>query len=148
MRRSLWAVLLAGALACGGPHGPATLDVHNEACRWCRMAVSQQALASQLGAPMEEPLFFDDLGCLRDYLAAHTPSSDLQAWVADHRTGEWVPAAAAVYTRVEGLATPMSSHLIAHADAVSRDADPLAAGGALVEPSAIFGSQGPPGAVP
>ena len=38
----------------------------------------------------------------------------------------------AVYTRVPGLETPMGSHVIAHADAASRDQDPDARGGTPV----------------
>jgi len=45
-------------------------------------------------------------------------------YVADHRTKAWIRADAAVFTAVASLATPMDSHLIAHADAASRDADP------------------------
>ena len=49
-------------------------------------------------------------------------------FVADHRTGEWVDARRAVFTRTS-IDTPMASGLVAHADAASRDADPAAAGG-------------------
>jgi copper chaperone NosL len=68
--------------------------------------------------------------------------------VADHRTRAWVPAAAAVFTRVPALQTPMGSHLVAHADAASRDADPDAAGGAAVSAAELFGPPGPPGGRP
>jgi len=52
-----------------------------------------------------------------------------RAFVADHRTGEWVPAESAVYSRAP-IDTPMGSHLIAHASAASRDLDPQARGAA------------------
>ena len=88
------------------------------------MAVSSAAFASQLVAPGELPRFFDDLGCLADYLKAGKAPAGATAFVADHRTRAWVRADRAVYTRVPGLETPMGSHAIAHADAASRDADP------------------------
>ena len=55
-------------------------------------------------APGEEPRFFDDVGCLRDFLAARParPAREV-AYVADHRTKAWVRARAAVYARVPGL---------------------------------------------
>ena len=129
-RLSLAAAALLLGCAPGGPPPPAPLDTANEACRHCRMMVSDRRFAAQLVARGEEPLFFDDLGCLRDHLAEHPGEpTAFTAWVADHRTADWVLAERAVYSRVEGLATPMSSHLIAHADAASRAADPAAAGG-------------------
>jgi copper chaperone NosL len=55
-----------------------------------------------------------------------------------------VRADAAVYTEVASLATPMGSHLIAHADAASRDADPDAKGGRPRTPAEVFGPGGAP----
>jgi copper chaperone NosL len=144
--RAAAGLLLALALGCGGgPPGPAPLDPANEQCAWCRMAVSSPRFAAQLVAPAEEPRFFDDLGCLRDFLAEATglrPGAIV--YVADHRTGEWVAGAGAVYTRQPRLDTPMGSHLIAHADAASRAADPDAAGGEALTARDLFGPGGPP----
>jgi copper chaperone NosL len=113
------------------------------------MAVSDARFAAQLMAPGEEPLFFDDLGCLRDHLAANPrPPRGTVAFVADHRTREWVRASKATFTRREDVATPMSSHLLAHASAASRDADPVAAGGVPVGLAELFGPEGPPDGSP
>jgi len=103
------------------------------------MAVSDVRFAGQVGAPGELPQFFDDIGCLAGWLKEQKALPEgVVAWVADHRTAEWVPAGAAVYTRVPELATPMSSHLIAHADAASRDADPDSRGGSPVAAAELF----------
>ena len=149
MRRSaLEATLAAVALAGGctsGPARPAELDTRNDQCGWCRMTVSDAHLAAQLAAPGEEPLFFDDIGCLRDWLRDHAARPEgAVAFVADHRSGEWVRAAGAVFTEQETLATPMASHLMAHSDAASREADPAAEGGRPVAVGEIFGPGGPP----
>ncbi len=130
-------------MACGDLQ-PVPLDTRNEQCASCRMAVSTAAFASQLVAPGEVPRFFDDLGCLADFLKAGKAPPGAVAFVADHRTKAWVRADQAVYTRVPGLETPMGSHVIAHADAGSRDADPDARGGSPVAPSELFGPGGPP----
>jgi copper chaperone NosL len=109
------------------------------------MAISDQRFAAQLVAPSEEPRFFDDVGCLRDYLASvKSRPAGLVAYVADHRTKAWTRAEAAVYTKVGKLETPMGSHLIAHADAASRDADPDAKGGAPLTAADVFGTSGLP----
>jgi copper chaperone NosL len=108
------------------------------------MAVSDARFAGQLVAPGELPRFFDDLGCLASFLAAGRAAPGSLAFVADHRTKAWIRADRAVYTRVSGLATPMGSGLVAHADAASRDQDPDARGGVSVAAAELFGSAGPP----
>lgn len=147
MRRPLLLMFALLPAACGprGPAPPASLDTANEACRWCRMAVSDPRFAAQLAAPGEEARFFDDVGCLRDFLreGGGLPPGTV-AYVADHRTRAWVPAADAVYTRVSSLQTPMGSHLVAHADTASRDADPEVAAGTPLAHSAVFPAGGPP----
>ena len=143
------ALALAASLAlacCSGPLAPFALDTRNDACAWCRMAISEPRFAGQLVAPSEEPKLFDDIGCLGHYVsgALALPKGSV-AYVADHRTQAWVRAGAALYTRVDSLATPMGSHLLAHADAASRDADPAAKGGTSQTVALIFGPGGPPG---
>jgi copper chaperone NosL len=138
-------VLALCAVACGsGPPEPAALDTRNDSCASCRMAVSSAVFASQLVAPGELPRFFDDLGCLGDFLKAGKAPEGAVAFVADHRTKSWVRADRAVYTRVPGLETPMGSHVIAHADTTSRDADPDARTGQPVSAAELFGRSGAP----
>lgn len=149
MKATLKVSLLSGLLllaACSSePLGPAELDAKNEQCANCRMAVSDAEFASQIVAPGEIPLFFDDLGCLVEYLEAPGKGPrGAAAWVADHRTRGWVRADAAIYTRVPELDTPMNSHLVAHADEASREADPAARGGTPVPVTELFGAGGPP----
>jgi len=124
-------------LSCGVP-GPVALDTANDTCAHCRMAVSDRHFAAQLLAPGEEPLFFDDIGCLRDYLKARPVPPGAVAYVADHRTGDWVDAARAVYSVSDAVRTPMSSGLIAHEDAASRDGDEAAKGPTNVPPGDVL----------
>ncbi len=144
MSRVTWsaALLAVTAAACDRAPRPAPLDTRNEACASCRMAVSNARFAAQVVAPGELPRFFDDLGCLADWLHRHGSSAQSVAFVADHRTKAWVRADRAVYTRVPGLETPMASHLIAHADAASRERDPDAKAGLPVGSSELFGDPG------
>ena len=136
--------LLALASCGGGVPEPASLDTSNDACASCRMAVSDARYAAQLVAPGEETKFFDDIGCLAEYLRRQAPPPRAVAYVADHRTKAWVPVSRALYTRIPGLETTMGSHLIAHADAASRDADPGATGGSRLPVPDVFGAGGPP----
>ena len=122
---SIAALVLAAAAGCGttGPQ-PVAFDAANEPCRFCRMTGSDGRSAAQLLAPGEEPLFFDDLGCLRSVTHEKIPTAAAVIFVADHRTGAWVGADRAVFTYNAATPTPMGSHLFAHESAASRDADP------------------------
>ncbi len=139
-RRLTITLLLCLAAGCGGGvPPPAALDERNEQCRFCRMAASDQRFAAQLVAPREEPLFFDDLGCLRAFLEGKPAlPAGTAAYVADHRTETWVRAERAIYTRNDALATPMGSHAIAHESEASRAADPDARAGRPVSLSEMF----------
>jgi copper chaperone NosL len=144
MKHALLLVVVLTACA-SGPPAPAALDTKNESCAWCRMAISEARFAGQIVAATEEPVFFDDIGCLAHFVAgAKARPAGTVTYVADHRTRTWVRADAALYTEVASLATPMGSHLIAHADAASRDADPDAKGGTPRTVAAVFGPGGPP----
>lgn len=125
------ALLALAVLAGCASRSPAPVNVRlgEDACAHCRMTVVSIKTAAQVVSPEDEPLIFDDLGCLRDYLARRPLAPGHRVFVADHRTGAWVDLAAAVITQSK-VTTPMSSGLIAHADAASRDADPDARGGA------------------
>ncbi len=136
-------VSLLTLAACGGSaDGPAPIDTKNDACSWCRMSVSDLRFAAQLTAPGHEPKFFDDAGCLRDWLKAPREAGPWTAWVADHRTKDWVAAKDALFTRV-AVQTPMSSGLLAHANAASRDSDSNSKGGTTVPVSDVIGPFSP-----
>jgi copper chaperone NosL len=107
------------------------------------MTVSDARFAAQIVAAGEEPRFFDDIGCLRTFLKGNAVAGDAVAYVADHRTKAWVIAAKAVYVRNDQASTPMGSHMLAFADAASRDADPDGRGAALTAGD-VFGPNGPP----
>ena len=141
----LFLAALLAAACTQGPPPPAALDTANESCRFCRMAVSERRFAAQIVEPGEEPLFFDDLGCLRDYLAGGAPTGEgAVAYVAVDASGAWRRADEAVYSLVAAAATPMDSHLLAHASAAARDADPAALGAQALALSDLFGAAGPP----
>ncbi len=123
----LAAVLVMSACAGGAP-GPAAVGFGEDACASCRMTIVSRATAAQIVRAGDEPVFFDDLGCLRDHLRLQPLPGDAVVYVAEHRTGGWVNARGAMFTKTN-TSTPMASGLLAHADATSRDADPAAAGG-------------------
>lgn len=128
MTRWMLAAALAVSACGGGPPGPADVALGEDACAHCRMTIVSRATAAQVVRAGDEPVSFDEIGCLRDYLLKRAVPADAVIYVTDHRTGAWVNARTAVFTKTS-ISTPMASGLLAHADAASRDADPAAAGG-------------------
>jgi copper chaperone NosL len=131
MKRMLFGACLVIAACAPGPPRPSTIRLGEDACAHCRMTIVGLETAAQIVSPGAEPIMFDEIGCLRDYLASKPLDADAMVFVADHRSGEWIDARSAVFTKT-ATRTPMSSGLLAHADAVSRDADPSARDGQLV----------------
>ena len=143
-RLLLTSFALSALLACSAASPqPAPLDIGNELCASCRMPVSDASLAAQLVVPGEEPRFFDDIGCLRDYLSRSPQPRNAACFVADHRTRAWLGRDAAIYVR-SNIATPMGSHLTAYADKGSAAADPAARTGSLLSAPQVFGPRGAP----
>jgi copper chaperone NosL len=118
---------------------PVAFDAAHEACAFCRMTGSNGRVAAQLVAPGEEPLFFDDIGCLRDHLAKAPAATGAVAFVTDYTTRAWVRADTAVFVLQPSIDTPMGSHVIAFASAALRDAAPDAKGGRAVTAAEILG---------
>jgi copper chaperone NosL len=138
--------LAASACATTGVPKPVSLAAGQEACRSCRMTISSTRTAAQVVAPNEEPLFFDDIGCLCDYLREHRLTSPrAAAYVVDHRNGQWIAARQATYVRVATVDTPMGSHVLAFVDAASRDAEPAARQAQPLEARVLFDGIGLPG---
>ena len=131
-------VLAAAACGSDAP-APAALQMSRDACAYCRMIVSERRFASQIVAPLEDPKFFDDLGCLANYLkgVGALPAGAV-IYVTDHSTLQWVRAVEAVFTRVETLSAPMGSHVVAHASIATRDADLAARAGTPIRIQEVF----------
>jgi copper chaperone NosL len=103
------------------------------------MSVSDPRFAAEIVAAGEEPLFFDDIGCLANHLAKNAAAPGSVVYVADHRTGAWVRAASAIFSYAPEVPTPMGSHVIAHASPDSRNADASARAAQDRSPVDLFG---------
>lgn len=125
MRHVVLLLVVALTLACRGAASPASLQPGREVCVHCRQVVMDPIFAAQIAARGEDPLFFDDIACLFEYLSRHTRlRPGAIAYVTDHQNGEWVVAATALYTRNLQVPTPANSHLIAHGSESTQVADP------------------------
>lgn len=137
--RNLAVSALVVLAACGGPTAAVPIE-KGTPCAFCRMTISDPNLAAEIVAPGEEPRMYDDIGCLANDLRQRPAPAEARAFVADFTTGALVPAAEATYTRVDSVATPMSSHLVAHASTTARDADGRVRGGTPISAADVFGN--------
>ena len=112
------AVALVVFLACSAePPGPATIAFGSEMCAFCRMVISDKRFPSQIVSPGHEPLFFDDIDCMAKHIAAQSLPEESVVFVTDYKSSTFIPARDASFFRCPGLASPMSSGVIATAKA-------------------------------
>jgi copper chaperone NosL len=135
--RLLLVVLVVLAGCAPGPLAPVAIDTAADVCAHCRMTIVSTATAAQIVAAGDDPVLFDDIGCLRDYVAAAGLGAEAMVVVADHRTGEWIDGRTAVFTKT-ALDTPMGSGLVAHASTASRDLDAAASRGTAVPARSVL----------
>ena len=105
-------LVLSFLAGCSGEpdSGPGKVRWDRETCVRCNMAVSDPKYSAQvrLHPGKKSKLYkFDDIGCaviwLDEQKLADDP--DLEIWVNDYRTGDWIDARKAWY--VAGKVTPM-----------------------------------------
>ena len=78
------------------------------------MLISTESGGGQILSAVEEPRFYDDLGCLAADWHDHGAGAHAYVRLAD---GGWVDAATAVYARPADARTAMGSGLAAYASA-------------------------------
>lgn len=113
----LAALLLPASVvaSCGGPPQPAELVLGQEMCSHCRMSIVQRELAAQ-AVQSGRTEFFDDPGCLAQWVRQARPGTEAALFVADFETGRWLDARKALYMQSPLLPTPMLSGLAAYGD--------------------------------
>jgi copper chaperone NosL len=105
-------VLLAAG--CGAPQ-PRALDLNADLCAFCKMNVSDPRFAAQLVTAKGRTYMFDDIRCLRDYLADQSNAGHM-AYVSDFcAPGQWVSAEAAILLESPAFQSPMGGNTAAFA---------------------------------
>lgn len=117
-------VLLAGC--AGNAGGPPVVHWGTDECSDCHMIVSDRRSAAVARSTAGEEARFDDLGCLRRWLAGRD-TVEWRIWAHDAGGAGWLPATEAWYEQAAGVSTPMGSGLRAWASREAADA----AGGAV-----------------
>lgn len=91
IRRALILLVLAVACTAGGPRDPVW---GKQTCKHCGMLVSEARYAGQLLTTQNERLYFDDIGCLVEYVDRERGAAS-KLWV--YAEGGWVEAESARY---------------------------------------------------
>jgi hypothetical protein len=112
--------LLVAATAVGvvlwpAPSGPEPIAYGRDVCARCRMLLGRPGFAGELREANGTLRTFDDIGCLLETLA-DTHRETPEAWVEDHRDGEWIPLLTAHLVRTAGTGTPMDHGIVAFRD--------------------------------
>ena len=112
MRAAIVSLMLL--LACASESlAPAEIAFGSESCAFCRMVISDKRFPAQVVSRAHDPLFFDDLDCLARHVAARPLPEGAAAFVTDYKNSTWIAAREASFYRCPGMASPMSSGLIA-----------------------------------
>ena len=110
LKLSLAAIAIA---ACEEPLVPVDPTWGKEPCASCGMIVGDRRYAAELLPPSGARVFFDDAGCLVQYLADRK-IAPRGMWVREAKGDRWLDARAARYAR--GARTPMDFGFDARAD--------------------------------
>lgn len=110
-----------------GPPRPIEITLNEEACRQCRMAISQREFAAEVVPANDDVQFFDDIGCLVRWIRLHNPGK-AGIFVVDRISGTWLDAHIARFVRSREYPTPMGFGIVAFSDpaeaqAAARDSD-------------------------
>lgn len=109
--RRLTAVLML--LACS-PGAPTPLVAGQDACEFCRMAITDVRFGGEVVLATGRHHTFDSIECLASFLAAEEdPSRVRSVWVSDFEQRKLVEAASAVFVRGGSLRSPMGRELVA-----------------------------------
>ena len=100
-----WLLLLVFLVACSsGPAGPVDPVWGKQACSHCMMLLSEPEPSAQLLEKDGTRRFFDDVGCLAEWLERN-PHAGALSWVRSADQRGWQSAESAHF--VDGQRTPM-----------------------------------------
>ena len=95
---------------------PVTIEV-SDMCSLCRMSISEKRYAAEIIDNEGQPLKFDDIGCMTNYIKLKKNNVSIAAtFVMDFDRREWLKAENAFYVRSTEFKTPMSGGIVAFRD--------------------------------
>jgi copper chaperone NosL len=117
MKPSTTLLALVIVLAAGCRHGlaPQPIPVDKSSCARCGMLISSQRDAAEVVFDDQDPLFYDDIGCLAsDKILSRSP---FELWVRVDGGAAWKKAGEAFFARPADTRTPMGYGIAAFSSA-------------------------------
>ena len=109
----LFALLLPLAACRRGAPLPVAL-APDDMCAYCKMAVSEKAYAAEFLSRDGDAVKFDDIGCMRKYVAARQNRAEIDAvYVMTVDEKQWRKAEEAFFVRSDRFHTPMGGGIVA-----------------------------------
>lgn len=103
--------------ACGKQeYKPVAVHEHTDRCAICNMSVTDDPHATQIIKKDGQPLLFDDLGCLYEWISQNGRDEIGVAFVRDYHTKEWIKLEDAYYVYDPSIRTPMAYGVISFSD--------------------------------
>ncbi|PAE26316.1 MULTISPECIES: nitrous oxide reductase accessory protein NosL [Bacillaceae] len=104
----LMAVLAILLSACSSPASePAEIKLNQDSCAACNMGIADLESAAQIILKSGEPVLFDDIGCMTQYLQSEKPEYEA-AFVHDYLSREWISFDASAFIQHSDIESPMS----------------------------------------
>lgn len=112
-------IFFACIVAGCGQVEPRPLVLHEDICASCKMNIADARFAAQLVTAKGRKYLFDDVRCLKDYLAEN-PEPGSSPYVSDFcASTRWIPAKEAVLLESPAFQSPMGGNIAAFAIADS-----------------------------
>lgn len=104
----LMAFLVIFLSACSSSASePAEIKQNRDRCDNCNMGIAELESAAQIILKSGEPVLFDDIGCMTQYIQTENPEYDA-AFVHDFHSREWIPFESSSFIQNGHIESPMS----------------------------------------
>lgn len=104
----LMAILVILLSACSSSATePTEIKQNRDSCDNCNMGIAELESAAQLILKSGEPVLFDDIGCMTQYIQTENPEYDA-AFVHDYLSREWISFETSSFIQNGHIESPMS----------------------------------------
>lgn len=107
----LFAIIVISLLAaaCGqAEYEPHPINEETDRCVICNMAIKDDQFATQIITKDKQPLKFDDIGCMYDWIAQNGTETIGVAFVRDYHSKVWLKLEEAYFVYDASIQTPMA----------------------------------------
>lgn len=95
--------------ACGEPqYEPHPINEETDRCAICNMAIKDDQFATQIITKDSQPIKFDDIGCMYEWIAQNGTDTIGVAFVRDYNSKVWIKLEEATFVYDASIQTPMA----------------------------------------